>query len=132
MLASSLVVLLAVYGAGLVRLWRTAGYGRGIRPFEAAAFGAGWLTLAMALSPPLDEWSDRWLAVHMIQHELLMIVAAPLVAVSGPIIAALWALPAVVRQRVVGAIRRAPTTIALGAVTSPSAVVFLYSGALWI
>ena len=39
MLASSLAVLLGVYLVGLVRLWRSAGYGRGIRPFEAAAFG---------------------------------------------------------------------------------------------
>src|SRR3977135_3810735 len=99
MLACSLAVLLAVYGAGLVRLWRTAGYGRGIRPFEAAAFGAGWLTLAIALSPPFDEWSDRWLAVHMIQHELLMVIAAPLIAASAPMIGAVWAMPTVIRHR---------------------------------
>jgi putative membrane protein len=48
MLASSLVLLLGVYAAGLVRLWRIAGWGRGIRLPEAAAFGAGWLVLVAA------------------------------------------------------------------------------------
>ena len=131
MLASSLAVLLGVYLAGLVRLWRSAGYGRGIRPFEAAAFAAGWLTLAIALSPPLDAWSDRWLAVHMIQHELLMVMAAPLIAASAPLIATLWAMPAVIRHRLVGAIRRTPVTRAWDAVTSPAAVFALYALALW-
>ena len=68
-----------------MRLWRHAGYGRGIRPLEALAFGTGWLALAIALSPPLDEWSDAWLAAHMVQHELLMVVAAPLIAVGAPL-----------------------------------------------
>ena len=84
---------LIVYAVGVVRLWRSAGYGRGVRPFEALAFGSGWLALAIALSPPLDEWSERWLAAHMVQHELLMVVAAPLIAVGAPLVAMLWALP---------------------------------------
>src|SRR3954464_3539703 len=132
MLAGSLAVLLAVYGAGLIRLWRTAGYGRGIRPFEAAAFVAGWLTLAIAVSPPLDEWSAGWLAVHMIQHELLMVIAAPLIAVSAPMIGTLWAMPAAIRHRLVDAIRRTPVAAAWSAVTSPAAVFVLYAVALWI
>jgi cytochrome c oxidase assembly factor CtaG len=132
MLASSLAVLLAIYGTGLVRLWRTAGYGRGIRPFEAAAFGAGWITLAIALSPPLDEWSDQWLAAHMIQHELLMVIAAPLIAVSAPMIGSLWAMPAVIRGRIVDAVRRTRLTVAWSAVTSPASVFLLYAVALWI
>ncbi len=132
MLASSLAVLLAAYATGLVRLWRTAGYGRGIRPFEAAAFGAGWLTIAIALSRPVDEWSDRWLAVHMIQHELLMVIAAPLIAVSAPMIAAAWAMPTVVRRQLVSVARRTPVTVAWSVATSPASVFFLYAAALWI
>jgi cytochrome c oxidase assembly factor CtaG len=124
--------MLAVYGAGLVRLWRTAGYGRGIRPFEAAAFGTGWLTLAVALSPPLDEWSDQRLAAHMLQHELLMLVAAPLIALSAPMLALLWAMPTVTRRRVAYALRRRIVTIAWGAITSPACVFILYAVALWL
>src|SRR3954471_4385263 len=72
MLASSLVLAIGMYAVGVSRLWRSAGYGRGVRPFEALAYTAGWAVLAIALSPPLDGWSERWLAAHMVQHELLM------------------------------------------------------------
>src|SRR3979409_1338314 len=93
MLVSSLVLFVAVYAIGLVRLWRNAGYGRGVRPLEALGFAPGWVALVIALSPPLDEWSEQWLAAHMVQHELLMIVAAPLIAVGAPLVGMLWAMP---------------------------------------
>ena len=83
MLAGSLAVAIGVYAVGVTRLWRSAGYGRGVRPFEALAFSGGCVALLIALSPPLDEWSERWLAAHMVQHELLMVVAAPLIAVTA-------------------------------------------------
>jgi putative membrane protein len=90
-----LVILLAgsaaLYLAGVLRLWRQAGRGRGIRPWQAAAFAAGWLTLAGALVGPVDEWGAQLFAAHMVQHELLMIVAAPLLVVGRPLAAWTWA-----------------------------------------
>jgi cytochrome c oxidase assembly factor CtaG len=41
---------------------------------------AGLAALAVALSPPLDARADTTLAVHMVQHVLLTMVAAPLLA----------------------------------------------------
>lgn len=38
----------------------------------------GFLTVLVALSPPFDEWSDRWFSAHMTQHLLLILIAAPL------------------------------------------------------
>ena len=93
MLASSLVLLLVVYGAGLVRAWQSAGVGHGIRRSEALAFASGWMAIALALSPPVDELADTWQFAHMVQHELLMVVAAPLVAAGAPLIVLLWAVP---------------------------------------
>jgi putative membrane protein len=122
----------SAFVTGLARLWRSAGYGRGIRPIESVAFGAGWLTLVVALSPPLDEWSDQWLAAHMVQHELLMMVAAPLIALGGPMVATLWAMPSVMRRRTVEVVRRTPLTAAWTIVTSPASVFFLYAIALWV
>jgi putative membrane protein len=132
MLVSSLTILLGIYAAGLVRLWRTAGNGRGIRPFEVAAFGTGWLTLVVALSPPLDGWSDRWLAAHMVQHELLMIVGAPLIALGAPMVAFLWAMPAGVRHRTIEAARRTRLMDAWTIIASPASAFFLYAIALWV
>jgi putative membrane protein len=129
---SSLAVFGVLYAAGLTRLWRGAGVGRGIRPFEALAFAAGWLALFVALTPPLDEWSDTWLVAHMVQHELLMVVAAPLVAMSAPLIAVLWALPANARQRAIDAVRRRPLTATWAALTAPLSVFLFHALALWI
>src|ERR1051325_9574101 len=93
MSAISLLALASIYAAGVARLWARAGVGQGITRWQAATFACGWLALVVALSPPLDEWSETWLVAHMLQHELLMVVAAPLIAMSAPVIAVLWAAP---------------------------------------
>src|SRR5689334_9706405 len=92
MLASSVGLVFVLYAAGALRLWRQAGHGRGVAVAEAVAFTTGCAALALALSPPLDEWSERSLAAHMVQHELMMVVAAPLVAVGAPLVGILWAI----------------------------------------
>jgi len=132
MLASSLALLLGLYAAGLIRVWNKAGVGSGIGVRQAVAFGAGWTTLVAALSAPMDEWSDQSLAAHMVQHELLMIVAAPLIALGAPMIAALWALPSAVRCRTLEVTRlpilAGPWTI----LTSPASAFFIYAITLWV
>jgi len=132
MLVSSLAVLLIVYGVGLTRLWRSAGYGRGIRPGEASAFACGWVAIAVALSPWMDDLSDASQAAHMIQHELLMVIAAPLIAVSAPLIAMLWAMPAAATRRGIGSVRRPPFTALWAGLTAPASVFVLHGVALWL
>lgn len=82
-----------VYARGVRRLWRAAGTGRGVRRWEAASFAAGWLTLVVALVSPLHPWGNVLFSVHMTQHELLMLVAAPLLVLGKPVVASLKALP---------------------------------------
>jgi putative membrane protein len=132
MRVSSLAALLVVYVVGLVHAWRRGGYGRGIRPFEALAFACGWLALVVALSPPIDEWSETWLVAHMVQHELLMAIAAPLVAMSAPLIAFLWAMPGPLRRRVLEAVRRPSIAASWSALTAPLTVFLLHGVALWV
>ena len=71
------------------------------RRWRSRQDGCRW---SSRLSPPLDEWSEQWLAAHMVQHELLMVVAAPLMAVGAPLVGILWAMPstAAARARDVG------------------------------
>jgi putative membrane protein len=132
MLAISLAAALLIYTAGLARAWRRVGYGRGVRPIEAAAFVAGWLALAFAVSPAMHDWSETWLAAHMVQHELLMVVAAPLIVVSSPLVAALWTIPAAARQRMFDTIRRPFVSAGWNALTAPLTVFCLHGLALWI
>jgi putative membrane protein len=73
----------AWYGAGVRRLWSRAGRGRAVTPAQVASFAAGMLVLAAAALAPFDAllWS------HMVQHELLMVVAAPLLVFGRPMVA---------------------------------------------
>lgn len=89
-----LLACLALYGAGLAWLWRRAGVSRGISPGRAAAWLCGWLALAAALVAPLHWLGERLFTAHMIEHEVIMTVAAPLLVAGRPLAVAAWALPA--------------------------------------
>ena len=89
-----LCLLVAAYTIGLTRLWRRAGAARGVTGGWVAAFAAGVLCLGAALVSPLDPLSDVLFSAHMVQHLLLVVVAAPLLVLGGPEVACLWALPA--------------------------------------
>ena len=82
----------ALYALGVRRLWRRAGKGRGIRIADVARFVAGSATLALAFFSPLDTLAPRSFFLHMVQHELLMVVAAPLLVLSRPLEAFAWAV----------------------------------------
>ena len=73
-----LLLSAALYGSGAVRLWRRAGPGRGIRRWRAGCFAAGWLVLILALVSPIHRWGTGLFTIHMVEHELVMAVAAPL------------------------------------------------------
>ncbi len=88
-----LVVTAVLYARGQSILWRAGGAGRGIRVSEAASFWLGWLGLVVALVSPLHPWGSVLFSAHMTQHEILMLVAAPLLVLGRPLIAILCALP---------------------------------------
>jgi cytochrome c oxidase assembly factor CtaG len=88
-----LLLTTLIFGIGLVRLWRRAGRGRGKLRREAWLFGAGWLVLAGALVSPLHEAGERSFTMHMIEHELIMLLAALLIVAGRPGPALLWGLP---------------------------------------
>ncbi|MGA8016175.1 MAG: cytochrome c oxidase assembly protein [Candidatus Dormiibacterota bacterium] len=54
------------------------------RAWRSACFYSALVILVFALQPPLDGWADSLLWVHMIQHELLLMVAAPLLVIAAP------------------------------------------------
>jgi putative membrane protein len=82
-----------LYLIGTTRLWCRAGHGRGVHHWQAACFWSGWTILALALLSPLHWLGERLFVAHMIEHELLMVVATPLLAMARPTAAMLWALP---------------------------------------
>jgi cytochrome c oxidase assembly factor CtaG len=97
-----------LYASGLARLWRRAGGGRPRLKRDAALFGLGWLSLAAALVSPLHEAGEDSFAMHMIEHEVIMIVSALLIVAGRPGAALLWALPAPLRRSAGAAARLGP------------------------
>ncbi len=128
---SALAAFALAYAIGVGRLWRHAGVGQGVTRGQAAAFAAGIVTLAVALVA-LDDLSERLFAAHMAQHELLMLVAAPLVALGGPYIACLWTLPSAARRRIATAIHHGPLSTAGAIASAPAVVWLLHAAALWV
>lgn len=84
---------LVFYALGVRRLWRKAGTGRGISRWNVVYFATGWGTVALALLSPLHHHAERLLWAHMVQHELLMVVAAPLLVLGRPLEAWRWVFP---------------------------------------
>ena len=80
-------------------LWLQVGFGRGIRTWQAVLYSAGWLSLAAALCTPLHWLGEHVFTFHMIEHEIIMAVAAPLIAVARPLGAYVWAFPRAARRR---------------------------------
>jgi len=90
----ALALSAALYARGLRRTWSAAGVGHGIRWWEVGCYSGGWLALFVALCSPLHPWGSVLFSAHMGQHEILMLVAAPLMALGRPLLAFLRAMPA--------------------------------------
>lgn len=88
-----LAVAGVLYARGMTRLRARAVSRASARRWEALSYGAGWLLLAVALLSPLHRLGEALLSAHMAQHELLMVVAAPLLVLGRPLIVSLWGLP---------------------------------------
>jgi cytochrome c oxidase assembly factor CtaG len=97
----NLSVLLALAAAGLA-------YGFGAaaaRPWPAArtaSFAGGLVVLGAALGTPLATRAEELLSVHMAQHMLVALVAAPALVAGAPVTVALRALHGPARRRLAG------------------------------
>jgi putative membrane protein len=130
------VLLLGVtawlYGYGLHRLWKSAESGRGIRKWQALCFGAGWVALVIALLSPIDSMGGVLFSAHMVQHELLMLVAAPLLVLGHPLLPFLWALPILWRRRLGHIAAAKPVRRCWRVLTRPMTSWIIHAAAVWI
>lgn len=128
-----LLLVGALYLRGVGVLWRRAGHGKGVGRLQVAAFVAGSYVLVSALFSPLDALSHLLFSAHMAQHMLLVLVAAPLLVYSAPLVPLLWGLPARGRRALVRGWRRSSwAQRTFFALTAPASVWLLFALALWI
>lgn len=122
----------AVYASGVAALWRRAGTGRGLRGWQVASFAGGLLSIAVALISPVAWLSEILFSVHMTQHEILMLISAPLLVFGHPLIATLWAVPRHTREAWGRWSQQRAVAGSWRALTGPLAVFVLHAVALWV
>jgi putative membrane protein len=127
-----LLLSAVLYVRGVVLLWRRAGMGRAIKRWQAACFATGWATLVIAVVSPLHELGEHLFTAHMIEHELLMAAAAPLLAVSRPLGAFLQALPRNIRGGILHASAFWPVRSIWHWLLLPLTATVLHGIAIWI
>src|SRR5690242_15470491 len=98
LVVTGLAITALLYTIGTIKMLR-----RGADPklhIQAIArFTAGWLSLLLALDSPIHELGEQLFWVHMTQHEILMLISAPLLVLGRPLVPFLWALPKSWRER---------------------------------
>ncbi|MDW9726604.1 cytochrome c oxidase assembly protein [Sinorhizobium meliloti] len=121
------------YAIGMRRLWSASARGQTIHLQRAVCFAAGWLFLAAALVSPLDRLATQLFTAHMIEHEILMVIAAPLFVLSKPLAPLLWSLPQKLRASVGRALVRSVVLLPVRkAATNQLIATGLHGATLWL
>lgn len=127
-----LLLALVLFAMGCWRLHRRSARAHGGLRRRAAWFAAGWSVLAGALVSPLHEGGERSFTLHMTEHELLMLVAAPALVLSRPLAIMLWGWPQPVR-RGLGRIALVPSVAGCWKIIgAPVFATLLQAAALWL
>jgi putative membrane protein len=131
MVSALLLLALIWYAGGFLRLWPHV-HARGQLYARGLSFSAGWAVLSAALLTPLDQKAAGSFAWHMIQHEVLMLVAAPLLVIGRALPTFLWALPHRSRLGLGQATRAGWLRRLWGGLTAPMSAWLLHAAALWL
>jgi putative membrane protein len=115
------------YWLGALRRGRQNGLAR-----RHLAFAAGWSALLFALVSPLHRLGDVLFSAHMLQHEILLLIAAPLVSASHPGVTLLYALPRRTRLPLGARFRSAEHAPSLSFMFAPLGAFLLHAAALWL
>src|SRR5689334_6600669 len=78
-----IVIPLVLTAALYLRGAKTA---HGVSSKQKFYFWAGWILLCVALLSPLHPLGEALFSAHMAQHELLMVVVAPLLVLACPLV----------------------------------------------
>jgi putative membrane protein len=130
---ANLALLAGCYAAGWRLLRAQRGLDATVRPIHAVAFAGGMAGLFIALVSPIDVLAVELQWVHMVQHMVLMNVAAPLIVLGAPVRTIVWLLPAEWRQ----SLGRGKRALAQRGVPryllwQPVLLWILYGAVLWI
>ena len=123
---AGLLLTLGLYMLGLQRIRTT------VSRWKITSFIAGTAVLALTLLSPLHRLGSELFSVHMTQHELLMLIAAPLLVMGQPGTPMLWAFPLSLRVRLGRAIKQPMIEKTWKTVSAPLAAWMIHGVTLWL
>jgi putative membrane protein len=126
---AGLAALAVLYGIGRAAL--PAGTARRTR-LAPAAFWTGWTTMLIAVLPPLDRLAVERFSAHMLQHELLMLVGAPLLIAGRAFPTALLGLPGRARAGAASLLQGPAAGGAWRALSAPLTAWALHGVTVWM
>ena len=128
----SVGTLAALYIRGWRRLRRSPRTSGAAPGWRLAAYLIGLASIVVALCSPLELLAELSFTAHMVQHQLLMMVAPPLLLLAAPFPMILWALPPRLRRRVGALVTRpGPLRRVLATLTWMPVAGVLYTVTLW-
>ncbi|PZM08923.1 cytochrome c oxidase assembly protein [Rhizobium tubonense] len=127
-----LLIAVSLYAVGFAKLWRRAHLGRLQLVQRAVLYGTAMLSLIGALISPLHSLGEHLFTFHMIEHEIVMAVAAPLIVLARPMATLLWALPRDVRQQVGDLISGRISRRIWNCITSGTIATVVHAVAIWL
>src|SRR5205085_1483635 len=92
---------------------------------------AGWTLLVAAVVPPVLRLAEASFSMHMVEHEVLMVAAAPLLVAGRPLVPWLWAFAPATRRRLARAGTHPILNRPWRLLTHPAAAWGLQGAALW-
>lgn len=102
------------------------------RDWRHPAGAAGLAAVAFALLSPLDALGSTLASAHMLQHIILILVAAPLLAAGNALATMSHGVPSALRGAAREALRSSAARSAVRMLRRPGTAWALHAGALWL
>jgi cytochrome c oxidase assembly factor CtaG len=118
-----LALTAVVYARGIRQALGRSTRARGELEREMVFFISGFSVLTLALVSPIHELGEELFSAHMIQHELMMTIAAPLLVLGRPMVPMMWGLPTATRT---------PAARLFTLNIPPLAAFLLHGAAIWV
>ena len=123
------ILVALVWWSWAVRRVNAAHPAKPVPRIRTVAFVGGMAAIALALLSGIDRYDTTLFSVHMTQHVLLTLVAAPLIALSGPVTLLLRVASPETRRRVILPVLHARITRVLA---FPVVAWILFAGVMWV
>jgi len=100
--------------------------------WRTALFYGGLATYLLAMESPIDRLGEHHFSMHMIQHELVMMYAVPMILLGAPTTPLLRGMPGWLRHRVVRPVAGATAgRLAYRAITHPAVAILTLTSVVW-